>query len=286
MKDAADSAGESTAAALDAAADELYALTPDRFTAARNARAGVSDRAAAASIKALRKPSVAAWAVNLLARGGKLGDALDLAAALREAQDDLDAAELKTLSTQRRALVAALAKHAVDLARSEGVTVSSAARDEVEKTINAAVMDAGAAAAVMTGRLVRTLEATGFDEVDVTDAVAGTTPLPTQRPSRDDLAERRARKAAELAVREAERTASEAARELARAEARSTKAQERAELLHERVDDLRAQLERMLADAEDADSEAHRLDRERADAASAARSAAQAAERARGKREA
>ncbi|WP_375386586.1 transposase [uncultured Microbacterium sp.] len=284
MRDAADTTA-ADAAALDAAADELYALTPDRFTAARNERAAASDRAAAASIKALRKPSVAAWAVNLLARDGRLGEALDLAAALREAQDDLDAVELKTLSAQRRALVAALATQAVDLARAQDVTVSAAAREEVEKTINAAVMDAGAAAAVMTGRLVRTLEATGFDDVDVSGAVAGTTPVPTERPSRDDLAERRARKAAELAVREAERAASDAERALARAGARATKAHERADLLHERVDDLRGQLKRMLSDAEDADSEARRLDEERATAASAARAAASAVDRARAGRE-
>lgn len=276
-----DRTGTHRTGALDAAADELYALTPDRFTAARNERAAAADREAAASIKALRKPSVAAWAVNLLAREGRLGEAIDLAVALREAQADLDAAELKTLSTQRRALVAALAAQAVDLARAHDVTVSPAARDEVHKTINAAVMDAGAAAAVMTGRLVRALEATGFDEVDVSDAVAGSAPVPTARPSRDELAERRARRAAEQAVREAERAASDADRELTRAAARATKAQERADLLHERIADVRGQLERMLSDAEHADDEARRLEDARAAAASTAHSAAQAVARAR-----
>ena len=79
---------------LDAIAVELYALPPAQFTAARNARAGASDRSLGALIKRLPKPGVAAWAVSLLAREGQLGDALELAAALREAQDDLDAAEL------------------------------------------------------------------------------------------------------------------------------------------------------------------------------------------------
>ena len=53
--------------------------------------------------------AAAAWAVDLLARDGQLAEALELAGALREAQDDLDGAELARLSRQRRALVAALA---------------------------------------------------------------------------------------------------------------------------------------------------------------------------------
>ncbi|WP_216084923.1 hypothetical protein, partial [Shigella sp. SHS-8] len=127
-------------AALDAIAAELCALPPDRFTAARNAKAA-ADPALAKAIKALRKPVVAAWAVNVLVQEGGLADALALAAELREAQDDLDAAELGRLSKQRRALVAGLAKQAVARGADRGVTVSGAARDDVEKTINAAVMD-------------------------------------------------------------------------------------------------------------------------------------------------
>lgn len=271
-------------AALDAIAAELCALPPEKFTAARNARASAaSPPALAKAVKALRKPVVAAWAVNALAQDGGLTDALALAAELREAQDDLDAPELARLSKQRRALVAGLARQAVTLGRDRGVTVSGAARDDVEKTINAAVMDAAAAAAVSTGRLVRPLEASGFDAVDVSDAVngslAGVAAAPP--PSRDDLAERRARKAAAQALREAERAENEAERALARTEERLVKARERADLLHERVDDLRRELERISGDAADADAAVARLDAERKDAASAATTAARAAAAAR-----
>lgn len=268
---------------LDAVAAELYALPPDEFTAARNARANQADRPLAAQIKALRKPTAAAWAVGLLAREGQLGDALELSAALREAQDDLDAAELNRLGRQRRALVAALAAQAADLAAAKGVTVSASARTEVEKTINAAVMDAAAAAAVMTGRLVRTLEATGLEPVDLTDAVGGSVPgVPdAPAPSRDDLAERRARKAAERELREAERAAGEADRELAKIDAKLAKARERTDHLRERVDDLRAELARFEADAEKAEAAATDLEAERTEAAERAQSAARATERAR-----
>jgi hypothetical protein len=271
------------AAQLDDIAAGLYALPPEQFTQARNARAAASARALASRIKALRKSSAAAWAVNLLAREGQLADALDLSAALREAQDDLDAAELGRLSRQRRALVTALATQAVDLARDQGVAISASARADVEKTINAAVMDAAAAAAVMTARLVRPLEATGFDDVDLTDAVGGSLPgaAPAPPPSRDDLAERRARKAAEEAAREAERAANEAERELAKIDAKLAKTRERTDFLAERIGDLRSELGKLEADAEKAEQETKRLEKERTDAATRARSATRTAEQAR-----
>ncbi|SFR93802.1 hypothetical protein SAMN04487846_0858 [Microbacterium sp. cf046] len=277
------SAEESAVAQVDAIAVELYALAPDAFTEARNARAAASDRSLAARVKALRKPTASAWAVDLLARDGQLAEALELAGALREAQDDLDAAELARLSRQRRALVAALATQAVGLAEDKGVTISAAARADVEKTINAAVMDAAAAAAVMTARLVRPLEASGFDPVDVSDAVGGSLPgVPdAPPPSRDDLAERRARKAAEKALREAERAAGEADRELAKIDAQLAKARERGDHLRERIDDLRGELARLEGDVEKVDRDTEHLDDQRADAATRARAAEHEAEKAR-----
>lgn len=282
-RSAQSSATAQDSARLDAIAAELYALAPDDFTAARNARAAASDRALAARVKALRKPTAAAWAVDLLARDGQLAEALELAGALREAQDDLDSAELARLSRQRRALVAALATQAVGLARDKGVSISAAARADVEKTINAAVMDAAAAAAVMTARLVRPLEATGFDAVDVSEAVGGSLPgLPdAPAPNRDDLAERRARKAAEKALREAERAAGEADRELAKVDAKLTKARERADHLAERIEDLRSELAKLEADAAKVAQDVGRLDGERTDAAARARAAERDAQKAR-----
>ncbi|MDN3497010.1 hypothetical protein QL996_13795 [Planococcus sp. APC 4015] len=269
--------------ALDEIAAELYALPPEQFTAARNARAAASDRELAAAVKALRKPTVSAWAVNLLSAGGQLADAVELSAALREAQDDLDAAELSRLSRQRRALVSALAKDAVSLAEVAGVTVSAAARDDVEKTINAAVVDPGAAAAVLSGRLVRPLEAGAFDDDSLRDAVGGSFPgaAPAPATTRDDLAERRARKAAEKAVREADRSASEAARELARVAARRDKARERLDHVRERIAEVARDLEKLTSDAESAEDELATREDEHAAASKTARAAQDEAEAAR-----
>ncbi|TQK20912.1 hypothetical protein FBY40_3457 [Microbacterium sp. SLBN-154] len=242
------------ASELDAVAAELYALRPDEFTVARNARAQAAPRALGVRIRALRKPAASAWAVDLLAREGLLAEVLELAAALREAQDDLDARELQRLGRERRALVQALTRQAVSLAADQGVTVSAAARDDVAATITAALLDPLAGAAVATGRLVRPLEATGVDPVDLSEAVGGSIPGVPDAPARpertDDLAARRARKAAEQAVRAAERGASDAERELARADALLATATERAEHLSDRVEELRAQLARVEKDAQ------------------------------------
>jgi hypothetical protein len=259
---------------LDAIARELYALTPDAFTAARNARAhATTDRALAVRVKALRKPVVSAWAVGLLVREGLLAEALALAASLREAQDDLDAAELAALGRQRRQLVTALGARAVDAARERGVTVSAAARDDVEKTVNAAMMDAAAAAAVLSGRLIAPLVAGGFDDADLADAVGGSLPGAGPAPTRDDLAERRARREAEKAAREAERLAGEAAREAARAEAAYEKARDRARHLAERIDDLERDLARLRLDAAAADAALEKATSRRREYADRARAA-------------
>ena len=58
-------------------ADRLYAGPADGFTDARNAAAkGVEDKALAAQVKKLKKPSVAAWSVNLLVRRESAADRL------------------------------------------------------------------------------------------------------------------------------------------------------------------------------------------------------------------
>ncbi|RLK52608.1 transposase [Microbacterium telephonicum] len=257
--------------ALDDIVVELYAVPPAEFTAARTARAAESDADLAAEIRSIRKPVVAAWAVDLLAREGMLGDAIALAADLREAQEGLDAAELSRLGRQRRQLVAALAGQAVSLADERGVAVSAAARTDIEQTLNAAMIDADAAAAVLSGRLAKPISATGLGDVDLTDALAGSVPAgAAPAPPPDDLAERRARKVAEKVVREAEREAEGAERERARADARRDREQARLDDVRERVDALRRDLERAEADASDAEE---RL----ADAARAAKAAATAA---------
>ncbi|MFF3562728.1 hypothetical protein ACFYXS_22070 [Streptomyces sp. NPDC002574] len=163
---------------LDAVVDELYALAPEDFTAARdehvrNARRS-GDRALAARIAGLRRPSLAAWAGNLLVRehADEVAALLGLGEALRRAHRDLDGAQLRALGRQQRALVEALGQQAARLAADAGRPLAEAALDEVRGTLHAALADAGAARAWATGRLVRPLSGT----VDFEQAVGGAAP--------------------------------------------------------------------------------------------------------------
>ncbi|MFJ4986768.1 hypothetical protein ACIP9H_23550 [Streptomyces sp. NPDC088732] len=163
---------------LDAVADELYALAPEDFTAARDAhvrnarRAG--DRGLAARIAGLRRPSVAAWAGNLLVRehADEVTALLGLGEALRRAHRELDGAQLRALGRQQRVLVEALGRQAARLAADAGRPLADAALDEVRGTLHAALADAGAARAWATGRLVRPLSGA----VDFDQAVGGAVP--------------------------------------------------------------------------------------------------------------
>lgn len=176
-------------------ADELYGLEPGEFVGARDARVKElrgSDDDLARQVKALRKPSTAAWVVDLLVRRetAQVEQVIDLGAQLREAQQGMDGAQLRELTRQRRQLTSAVTARARELAGEHDVAVSDAVATQVEATLTAAMIDPEAARAVRSGLLVGTLEATGFSPVDAASAVAapdalGFEPLP------DDDAPRR-----------------------------------------------------------------------------------------------
>ena len=186
---------------LEQVADELYALTPAAFTAARDEQAGQArasgDADLAGAIRKLRRPTVSAWLVNLLARedGGQVDDLLELGQSLREAQRALDGARLRDLSAQRRRLVAALTQEAQRLAAQAGQTVSAQVEREVQDTLEAALADQGMADAVRSGRLTKALSYAGLGEgIGISDAVAVWS-APAARPPRQPAPSRPARKA-------------------------------------------------------------------------------------------
>ena len=146
-------------------AGELYAAAPGDFIAKRNAAAAGADRPTAKQIKALRKPSASAAAVNALVRDQPdlVGDVLEIGARMRDAFASRDRAEIRALTQERQRLL----QRATD-----GLDLSPAVQREVEETLQAAVIDPAAAAAVRSGMLVRALESTGLEQVDVSDAVA------------------------------------------------------------------------------------------------------------------
>jgi hypothetical protein len=216
-------------------ADRLYAALPDAFVAERDKAVAdardAGDRELAGAIAKLRKPSVAAWLVNLLAlrRPDLVADLVELAGALRAAQRELRGDELRELSAQRRAAVSVLVEQARELAVTERPELAGAKLPtaDVEGTLTAALADEDVAAQVRTGRLVRTIAYTGFGEVPrpklrlVTDGASPTevSKAPSRPTKQAERAEARQRSEAERALAAARTGQQEADVELKRATA-------------------------------------------------------------------
>lgn len=158
-------------------AQDLYAVVPAEFTARRNAAATslrASDREQAAQVRALPKPSVAAWMVNHLVRQRPqlIGAAFTLGGRLAAAQGAFDGPALRTLAKEQQSLLADLRRHVAEAAEQAGQSLGDATVAQVESTVRAAMADPAAARVVASGVLVRDLRSTGLEPVDLTGAVA------------------------------------------------------------------------------------------------------------------
>ncbi|MEO3922812.1 hypothetical protein ABGB07_02860 [Micromonosporaceae bacterium B7E4] len=153
--------------------ERLYTAPPDGFVAARSeavaAARAEGDPSAAREIAKLRKPTVAAWLVNLLAlrRPELMADLVELSAALRGAQRELRGDRLRELSARRRGVLGALVGQARALAEAEDPRLAAGKLPlaEVEATLNAALADVEVAEQARSGRLVRAASYAGFGEV-------------------------------------------------------------------------------------------------------------------------
>jgi hypothetical protein len=156
---------------VEQAADELYALPPAEFTRARDGRAKAlrkeGRREEADAVKSLRKPTVAAWALNQLARRRpKEVDRLIAAGEdLRAAQEELlgggDRKAFQSAAAEERDQVAKLARDAVELAGEHGERASPALTEKIAATLHAAALDEETAEELRAGRLIREREAIG-----------------------------------------------------------------------------------------------------------------------------
>ncbi len=156
--------------------DELYGLPPREFTARRKELAAAArkrDEADVAKlIGAARRPTAAAWVVNLLVRRDTTARRrlLDLGDQLRAAHADMDGARIRESTAAQRRLVDALARAAFAEAGLSDPT--AALRDDVTGTLQAAVADPDVAARL--GRLTTAERWSGFGDFGTTSAVAGT----------------------------------------------------------------------------------------------------------------
>lgn len=280
-------------------AEPLASFTPARDALAKELKAA-GDDAATARVKALRKPALAAWVVNLLVRrdAEQVDQVLVLGESLRAAAADLDGEELRTLTRQRRQLTAAVTTRARGLAREAGVKVTGAVADQVEGTLHAAMLSDAASAAVRTGALVRAVRPAEVGELtgaaDLEDAVADPALLGTRAPAveapepgRPDLRvvvdDKAARREAEEAVEEtrgaltaAEAEATEADDAVATLRARTLQVEEEVDELKRRIATLDATLEDVTDELEGAEESAEDASLVRDEAAAALREAEEA----------
>lgn len=258
--------------------DDLYGSPPAEFTATRDAYArqakAEGDRDLAARIAGLRKPPVPAWAVNLLVRerGDDVEQLLQLGAAMREATASLAGPELRELGVQQHKVLDAMRVQAGRLTHEAGVRLSLDVGEKVVATLRAAMSDPAAAEAVRTATLVRTLESTGFGDVDVDGATAGAAaprPVPAKAP-RKPPAQRTAKAPPrdELRARREDKAAREAERERAEAERRERELAELRAAVEEAgdvLDDARDEASAADADLASAQRRQEDLDRRRED---------------------
>ncbi len=238
------------------AADRLYGLPLGEFVAARDALArelrAEGRREEASAVRALGRPSVAAWAVNQVVRSQPRE-----ARALWEAGDEMLAAQrellagagdrerLREATRREQAALDPLAAAAQGLLDARGRGMSAQTLQRVVETLHAAAIDPGAREEVAAGRATRELRHVGLGAVGAVEprergggSGAVEEPAPAPQEEQRAAAERDRREAAERtkARAAAEREARAAARELERAQraaARTGERLERARAEHE-----------------------------------------------------
>lgn len=246
----------------------LYALPAEDFTAARDARVkelkGAGDKASAAAIKALRKPTVSAWAVNLLVREREdlVRQVLSIGDSLREAQAGLAGDALRELSKQRRQVVSAVVATVRQLAQDEGVRLTDPVVEQVTATLQAALSDPDAADEVLEGCLSQPLSSTGVvslglaPETAPAERSAPVTPIATRQPDPKE------RKKAERRVKQAEAVLAQAVKSHEEAQEQHRTAQAEHLHLESRLDELRRQVAELETEAEESATRLEELEAE------------------------
>jgi hypothetical protein len=151
---------------IDERIDGLYAGELDRFTPDRDSLAreliSAGDKEGGKRVKALRKPVVSAWALNVLAHEDPeaIGELLELGGRLRDAQRRAisggDVEPLRDATDERRRLVSELAGKGTTILGRSG-SASTANGDAIVTTLEAAAADEEAGDLLRSGRLIKPL---------------------------------------------------------------------------------------------------------------------------------
>ena len=197
---------------VEAELDRLYSVPLEQFTDERNALAKAAtdsgDSDSAAAIKKLSKPSVAAWALNQVARKHptEIEGLLQIRTELETASSP---AELRTLAGRRRESVARVTTLAKEILEEAGHSASHSTLEKVSQGLLAGGSE-DERELLRKGRLTREPTESGLEAFGMTSPEGGgevnapTVPLKTQREVQ------RLRREAERLQQEAARLAQEA----------------------------------------------------------------------------
>jgi hypothetical protein len=210
---------------LDEATDELYGADLDAFVTERTRLARElkesGDGDAAAKVAKLKKPTVAAWALNQLARRHRrdVDLLLDAGHRLRQAQEGVvggaDRAAFEQAQKTEREALRRLTQQASELVGG----ASSQVLTQLSQTLRAAAVSEDGRELLARGRFTTPLETEGFD-------VFGA--LPPSRPAKAKKANDELKRARER-LRELERKAQAAERDAARLKGELKKSERAAE---------------------------------------------------------
>ena len=202
--------------------DRLYSAPPGEFVGRREGLArslrAEGKRESADEVKKLRKPTVAAWAVNQLVRREKMRvrGLFTAGERLRRAHADVLAGGspegLERARGDERAAIEELAGAARALLEEGGHPPAETVLDRVRDTFHAAVVDEAVGERVRAGRLEKEEQATGFAVTGLPPVKAGAR-KPAAKAVRDD-ARQRQRREAEARLREARAAVADAEREV------------------------------------------------------------------------
>jgi hypothetical protein len=242
------------------ALDELYAATLEDFVSERKRLSAALKesglREEAEKVAKLRKPSVAAWALNQLSRQNRrdVDLLLDAGHRLREAQAGvLGGAEREAFDQARKAEREALSRltgEAEKLLRARG-SASAATLAQIGESLRAASVSPEGRELLARGRFTQPLETQGFDLVAALDASASPAAAGTRR---DRAAEQERERAAREALREAMERLREAQREARDAEREAERVRTEAERARLKADEAQARVERAAAEVEEAEA--------------------------------
>lgn len=229
--------------------DRLYAIPLDQFTPARDALAArlkaAGDVAESKRVKALRKPTAPAWAVNQLARRYPKQVEVLIAASdqLRRAQQELlhgaSAGDLWEATLAEREAVGELMKAAEWLLKESGLGASRGMLDRISDTLYAAAADPTGRSLLRKGLISQEMRRAGFGDM-IAPASSSPRVKAPPKPSRPATKGKAENAATGKQLLESERASVRATRDAERADVEA----ERLEKAMRRADEEAAQARR------------------------------------------